>query len=590
MGLIPQEVISQILDRANIVDVIAEYIPLKQAGRNFKAPCPFHHEKTPSFVVNPDKQIFHCFGCGVGGNVVTFIMKQERMDFPEALRFLAQKTGVSIPITDIRNNQTNEIRQQILSVNELASKWYYQNLLSDKSEIAKTAREYLKSRGLSLESVTKFHLGLALGEWDSLLKFLRLQNFSASFLEKAGLVIAKNQSDGYYDRFRERVIFPIFNARTEVVAFGARALDQNNPAKYINSPETPLYTKGKYLYGLNWAKDAIGRQDAVIVVEGYMDFITPYVAGVENIVASLGTALTVDQIRLIRRYTKNIVMLFDADPAGQAAMLRSSDLLVEEGMSVKVAALSAGEDPDSFVRKFGAQAFLQCVSEAQSLFDFKIKVLLKKYSSGTIEDNAKIAGEMLATLAKFDNAIVQAEYVKRLAQVLMIAPEDLSLEMRKVKSTVPRTLSDGVVRKIVGEPIRPVEYSLLRLMLEEKDFIPLSRRDILLTDLQNQHIRDIVAKIFELFDNGCDPTVTALMSCFQEQGILDMISGIVSSEDFIAGDRQKIYRDCTLRLRQENLKNQRQEILRQMEVARNSDDHKTLEELSYAFNQLIKGS
>lgn len=590
MGLIPQEVISQILERASIVDIIAEYIPLKQAGRNFKAPCPFHHEKTPSFVVNSDKQIFHCFGCGVGGNVVTFIMKQERMDFPEALRFLAQKTGVSIPITDIRNNQINEIRQQILSANELSAKYYHQNLLSDKSEVAKIAREYLKSRGLSLESVTKFHLGLALGEWDGLLKFLRLQNFSASFLEKAGLVIAKNQSDGYYDRFRERVVFPIFNTRTEVVAFGARSLDQNNSAKYINSPETPLYTKGKYLYGLNWAKDAIGRQDAVIVVEGYMDFITPYVAGVENIVASLGTALTVEQIRLIRRYTKNIVMLFDADPAGQAAMLRSLDLLVEEGMSVKVAALSAGEDPDSFVRKFGAQAFLQCVSEAQSLFDFKIKVLLKKYSSGTIEDNAKIAGEMLATLAKFDNAIVQAEYVKRLAQVLMIAPEDLSLEMRKVKSTVPRISSDGVLRKIVGQPIRPVEYSLLRLMLEEKDFIPLSRRDISLTDLQNQHVRDIVSKIFELFDNGCDPTVTALMSCFEEQGILDMISGIVSSEEFIAGDRQKIYRDCTLRLRQENLKNQRQGILRQMEVARNNDDHKALEELSYAFNQLIKGS
>ncbi|MCB9758138.1 MAG: DNA primase [Candidatus Omnitrophica bacterium] len=591
MGLIPQEVISQILDRASIVDVIAEYIPLKQAGRNFKAPCPFHHEKTPSFVVNPDKQIFHCFGCGVGGNVVTFIMKQERMDFPEVLRILAQKTGVAIPVSDIRNNQANEIRQQILSVNELSVKYYHQALLSDKSEIAKTAREYLKNRGLGLESVVKFQLGLALEQWDGLLKFLRSQNFSASFLEKAGLVIAKNQNDGYYDRFRERVVFPIFNARAEVVAFGARSLDQNNPAKYINSPETPLYTKGKYLYGLNWAKDAIGRQDAVIVVEGYMDFITPYVAGVENIVASLGTALTVEQIRLMRRYTKNVVMLFDADPAGQAAMLRSLDLLVQEGMSVKVAALSPGEDPDSFVRKFGAPAFLQCVTQAQSLFDFKIKVLLKKYSSGRIEDNAKIAGEMLTTIVKFDNAIVQAEYVKRLAQVLMIEPEALSLEMRKVKPIATLMAADGEPsRKLLAQQIRPVERSLLRLMLEEKDFIPLSRRDIALTDLQNQHVRDIVAKIFELFDKGCDPTVTVLMSCFEEQGILDMISGIVSSEEFIAGDRQKIYRDCTLRLRQENLKNQRQDILRQMEVARNNDDHKALEELSYAFNQLIKGS
>ncbi len=323
MGLIAQEIITQILDRANIVEIIAGYIPLKQAGRNFKAPCPFHHEKTPSFVVNPDKQIFHCFGCGVGGNVVSFVMKQERMEFPEALRFLADKTGVEIPETEARNNPLAELRQQILKVNDVAAKFYHNNLLSDKSELAKSAREYLKNRGLGFDHASKFQLGLALDAWDGLLKVLREQNFSAGFLEKAGLLIAKNQGSGHYDRFRQRVIFPIFNARSEVVAFGARSMDKDNPAKYINSPETALYTKGQYLYGLNWAKDMIGRLDAVVVVEGYMDFITPFSAGVENVVASLGTALTVEQIRLIRRYTRNVVMLFDADPAGQAAMIRS---------------------------------------------------------------------------------------------------------------------------------------------------------------------------------------------------------------------------------------------------------------------------
>ncbi len=590
MGLIPQEIISQILDRANIVEIISGYIPLKQVGRNFKAPCPFHHEKTPSFVVNADKQIFHCFGCGVGGNVVSFVMKQERMEFPEALKFLAEKTGVEIPLEDVKNNQANELRQQILRVNGLSAKYYHQNLLSDKSDLAKTAREYLKSRGLSLESVVKFQLGLALEDWDGLLKFLRLENFGSSFLEKAGLLTAKNQGGGHYDRFRERIMFPIFNARDQIVAFGARSLDKNNPAKYINSPETPLYTKGNYLYGLNWAKDAIAREDAVIVVEGYMDFITPFTAGVENIVASLGTALTVEQIRLIRRYTKNIVMLFDADPAGQSAMIRSLDLLVEEGMSVKVAALSDGEDPDSFVRKFGKEAFVQSVNDALSLFDFKIKFLMKQNPSGTIESNAKIAGQMLALIAKFDNAIVQTEYLKRLAQILMIAPEALLLEIKKVKPGFVRVAPADAVHKTVDQPIRAVERNLLRLMLEEKDFVALSRRDVMLADLQNRHIRDIVSKIFELFDNGRAPTAPALMNCFEEQEILDMISGIVASEEVIAGDKHKIYRDCTLRLKQKNLKFRRREILEQMEIARNNADHKALEELSHAFNLLIKGS
>ncbi len=589
MGLIAQDIITQILDRANIVDIIAGYIPLKQAGRNFKAPCPFHHEKTPSFVVNPDKQIFHCFGCGVGGNVVSFVMKQERMEFPEALRFLAEKTGVEIPETQSQNNPVHELRQQILRVNDVAAKHYHQNLISDKSDLAKSAREYLKNRGLSLDDAIKFQLGLALDGWDGLFKVLRAQNLSAGFLEKAGLAIAKNQGGGHYDRFRERIMFPILNARSEVVAFGARSMDKDNPAKYINSPETPLYTKGQYLYGLNWAKDMIAKQDAVVVVEGYMDFITPFAAGVENIVASLGTALTVDQIRLIRRYTKNVVMLFDADPAGQSAMIRSLDLLVEEGMSVRIAALADGEDPDSFVRKYGAEEFKKAIADAHSLFDFKIKFLKKQYPSGTVEANAKIAGEMLATIAKFDNAIIQGEYLKKLAQVLMVAPEALSLEMEKVKPVVARTAPAEHQPKVVVHPIRPVERNLLRLMLEEKDFVPLSRRDIALADLQNRHVRDIVAKIFEMFDSGLEPTPTALLGCFEEQAILDTITGIVASEESIAGDRHKIYRDCTLRLRQENLKMRRQEILRQMDIARSSNDDKALEDLTVAFNQLIKG-
>lgn len=597
MGFIPQEIISQILDRANIVEVISGYIPLKQAGRNFKAPCPFHHEKTPSFVVNPDKQIFHCFGCGSGGNVITFVMRQERMEFPDALKLLAEKTGIEIPTQEVKNTQVHELRQQILRVNDLAARYYHHNLLSDKSDLAKNARDYLKSRGLSLETVIKFQLGLALESWDGLLKNLQSQNFSASFLEKAGLLIpssrepiGQTQGGGHYDRFRQRIIFPIYDGRGQTVAFGARSLEKDNPAKYINSPETPLYTKGHYLYGLNWAKDAISRRDSVIVVEGYLDLITPFSAGVENIVASLGTALTVDQVRLIRRYTKNIVMLFDSDAAGQAAMMRSLDLLIEEGMTVKIAALPTGEDPDSFVKKFGPEAFNQCIETADSLFDFKLKFLLKQYSAATIEGQAKIAGEMLQSISKLDNAIIRSEYLKRLAQALLIQPEALDTELKKIKPAYPVNRLAGLTTKpLVHEPIRPVERNLLRLMLEEKDFIPLSLREVTLADFQHLQVREIVAKMFELFENGRELNTSTLMSCFENQEILDLISGIVASEDFIAGDKHKIYRDCTQRLRQESLKGQRQKILRQMEMARNDGDAKTLEELTLAFNQLIKG-
>lgn len=587
MGFIPQDIIAQILDRANIVEVISGYIPLKQAGRNFKAPCPFHHEKTPSFVVNPDKQIFHCFGCGVGGNIITFIMKQERMEFPEAMRFLAEKYGITIPETEARNNPVYELKQQILRVNELAAKFYHDQLLSDKSELAKTAREYLKNRGLNPEWAKKLQLGVSLDAWDGLIKVLKEQNFTAAFLEKAGLVLPRNSGEGHYDRFRQRVMFPIFDGRGQVVAFGARTLDKENTAKYINSPETPAYTKGQYLYGLNWAKEAISRQDRVIVVEGYMDFITPFAAGVENIVASLGTALTLDQIRLIRRYTKNIVMLYDADPAGQAAMMRSLDLLIEEGMSVKIASLSEGDDPDSYIRKFGPQSFQERVEQADSLFDFKFKFLLKQFPDNTIESSAKIAGAMLQTVAKFENAIIRSEYLKQLAKVLRVQPEALDLELKKLK--LPTKVVAVVERTSrPTQPIRPVEQNLLRLLLEEKDFIPLSRQDVTLADFQNQHVREIVAKIFELFENGHEIITPTLINCFENQEILDIISGLVASEEAFVGDKQKMYRDCTQRLRLESLKGQRQEILRQMESARNNGDHKALEELTFAFNQLIK--
>ncbi|MCK5581933.1 MAG: DNA primase [Candidatus Omnitrophica bacterium] len=592
MTFIPQDVINQVLERSDIVEVVSSYIPLKNAGRNFKAPCPFHHEKTPSFVVSPDKQIYHCFGCDAGGNVISFVMQQEHMEFPEAVRMLAQKVSVTIPEQNVQGKPRAQARQGLCHVNDLAVKYFHRNLLSDKSAEAKAARDYLKGRGITLDVVEKFHVGFALEKWDGLIEFLRTQGVSLRLMEKAGLIISKTKGDGFYDRFRNRIIFPIFNIKKQCVAFGARTMEKDNPAKYLNSPETEVYVKGQHLYGMNWAKEAIGRQDSVIVVEGYVDFMTPFQAGVENIVASSGTALTVEQIRLIRRYTHNVVMLFDADQAGEKAMIRSLDLLVGEGMHVRVAALAAGEDPDSFVRRYGIEKFKARVTQARSLFDFKLTFLKNKYDAKSVEGRAEISAEMLATISRFPNAIIRSEYIKKLAQALFVSQEALLVELKKIsgKHLTPSQAGrkTGSEQAATTQKIRPVERNVLRLMLEEESFIPLTKAEVLLADFRNEHVRNIVEKIYEFCEQGNSVSIPALMSCFDDQKISQVISSLMTSENALVGDKKKIHQDCVNRLLQERMKSKRQEILHQMEAAKSSGDQKRLEELALEFNQLLK--
>lgn len=591
MAFIPEEIIRQVLDRSDIVEVVASYVPLKAAGRNFKACCPFHNEKTPSFIVNPAKQIFHCFGCGVGGNVITFVMSQERLEFPDAVRLLAGKVGVAIPAPDEKGERTTHLRQQLRRVNELAAAYFHHNLLSDKGPQAGAARRYLKDRQVDLAMVKRFQIGFALDQWDGLIQFLRKKDVTLKLMERAGLVVPQQRGEGYYDRFRNRIIFPIFDVNAKCVAFGARTMDPDNPAKYVNSPETPIYTKGNHLYGFHLAKETVGRQDEAIVVEGYMDFMTPYQAGAQNIVASLGTALTEAQIRLLRRFTKNVIMLFDSDPAGESAMIRSLDLLIEEGMSVRVALLTEDDDPDSFVRKQGIDKFLERIQQAESLFDFKLKFLTARYGLRTVESRAQISAEMLTTIDKFKNEIIRTEYIKQLAGRLALSEGALLSELGKVAGRSParRAAAGTGPRAATSEVVRPVERDLLGLMLTDQAYIPMIRQEVDLSDFQNKWVRDIVAKIYELFEQGRDASLSGLMSRFDDQKILKIISGLLASEDLLIGDKKRIHRDCIQRLKQERLRGQRRDILRQMEQARDVEDHQELERLTKAFNLLIKG-
>src|SRR3989344_3685874 len=505
MGLIPEEIIAQIIDRCDIVETISSYIPLKRMGRSFRAACPFHHEKTPSFIVNPDKQIFHCFGCGVGGNVVNFVMKQERMEFPEAVRFLAQKVNVSIPGDETpQAHHANNIRQAILRVNALAAGFFHKILLADKSAAAKNTRKYLKSQAIDLDAVRVFQLGFAPNQWDALLTHLKQEGISLRLMEKAGLIIPRENGQGYYDRFRNRIVFPIFDTRAHCRAFGARVLESAEGAKYLNSPETIIYTKGHHLYGFHLAKQAIAAEDCVVIVEGYVDCLIPYQAGVRNIVASLGTALTVDQIRLLRRYTPRVVMLFDMDPAGEAAMMRSLDTLIEEGLEVRVATLTDGEDPDSFVRRQGVDNFRNRIAAAQTIFDYKLDVLTRRHGMQTADAKAQIAAAMLPTICRFPNELIKAEYLKGLARALDVSEAALAKEYQKVGQAIATTIAAHLHEPpAVNEArARAVERGLLKLMIEKEEWIPKVKQDLTLEDFQDTKIRTAITRIFDFFENG----------------------------------------------------------------------------------------
>lgn len=587
MGLIPEETISQILDRCDIAETIASYIPLKRAGRNFKAVCPFHHEKTPSFVVNPDKQIFHCFGCGIGGNVIVFVMNQERVEFPEAVRILADKAGIQIPANDSQNSETASLKELVYKVNDLTAQFYHGALVSSGNDVGHVIK-YLKERGITLDTVKKFRLGFAADRWDSLLNFLRGKNIHIGLMEKAGLVIPKESRDGFYDRFRDRIIFPIFDVRSRSIGFGARAMKEGL-AKYINSPETAVYTKGNHLYGFHASKDSVREKDFVIVVEGYMDFLIPYQAGVGNIVASLGTALTTEQIRLIRRYTQNVVMLFDADAAGENAMVRSLDLLVEEGMSVKVAQLSSGEDPDSFVRKFGAEKFNECIAQALPLFDYKLKILTGRFSHKTVEGKAKISAEMLSTISRFQNAVLKFGYVKQLAQALAVPEEALVIELQKANTALgKRPEPEKKTLQPVPVGVSAAERNLLKLMLEDVAFIPLIREELQVSDFMDDKIKKVIHQIFDAASQGKDIKASSITHTLDDKQIAQMVSELVASDEIIISNKAQVCRDCIQHIKSNRMKVMRQNLREQISTAERSGDKNRLDELKHQFNQLIK--
>jgi len=409
--MIPDEIVAEILRRTDIVELIGGYLPLRAAGKTHKALCPFHTEKTPSFIVNPERQIFHCFGCGEGGDAISFLVKHERFTFLEAVRFLADRAGVSLP-RERAGGGAGEGRLQVLDAQREAVAHFRANLRGAEGA---AARAYLEGRGLGAELIDRFQLGYALPRWDGLLRALRSKTLPEKLLEAAGLVIPRQNGSGHYDRFRHRVMIPIWDVSGKVVAFGGRAMEAEE-VKYINSPETAVYRKGTHLYALNLAARAVREKRQAIVVEGYFDAIMLHAAGFEQTVATLGTALTTEQARLLGRYTDTVVLLFDPDAPGIGAARRNLEQLINVELDWRIVLLPEGLDPDEYVRRHGAEAFQAALDAGQDLVEFFLDRRVSGLDTRDPVQRARAADRLVEVVAMIDNPIRREGYLQRVAQ------------------------------------------------------------------------------------------------------------------------------------------------------------------------------
>jgi DNA primase len=447
-SLIPEQVIDEIKARSELVAVVEQYVRLeKRSGSNYFGLCPFHAEDTPSFSVSPSKQIYYCFGCHKGGNVIHFIMDIEKCTYPQAIQMLAERAGIQIPEPDDEAYRLrSELNKQLMAIMLEAARYYYLNLVS---EAGLPGRQYVQKRGLTVQTIKKFGIGYASEEWDGLLNHLRSRNFNQEdLLIKSGL-FKKGKNGQFYDLFRHRLMFPIMDVMGRVIAFGGRVLDDSLP-KYINSPETPIYVKGRHLYGLNLAKSS--RQAGLIMVEGYMDVLALHQAEVSNTVASLGTALTESQAALLRKFAEEVTIAYDSDLAGQAAALRSLDILSGRGIKVSVLQVPDGKDPDEFIHRNGAERFRALLPKALPLMDFKLLVARRQSSAGDNLDLIAYQDLACDILSREENAIIRELYSSRLAEELNTSLDSVlrEIERRRLGPSRPETAGQRRPRLLVG--------------------------------------------------------------------------------------------------------------------------------------------
>ncbi|TLM67336.1 MAG: DNA primase [Deltaproteobacteria bacterium] len=547
MSRINEETVREIRERSDIVEVISGYLPLKRSGGNYLGLCPFHQEKSPSFNVNAPRQIFHCFGCGTGGNVFTFIMRMEGLTFPEAVKRLGEKAGIAVEETPVTpaDRQRRDQREKLLRINEAACTFYHRLLLEDAAGAA--GRRYLRQRGFEGELVRTFRLGFAPDQWEALVTHLAGQGFSREELRTAGLVREGSGGRGDRDLFHNRLLFPILDPEGRVVAFGGRVLDDGTP-KYLNSPETPVYQKGRTLYGLYQGRDAIRQARAVLVVEGYFDLLALHRAGIGNVVAACGTALTADHARLLKRYAEQTVLVFDADKAGRQATFRAMDALLPEGMAVSGVSLAAGEDPDSFLAKQGAAAFRTRLAEAKPALELFLDEQLALHGN-SIEGVARAGEEVLARIRRLPSDLERNLYLKRLAARTGLDEALLQGKGRGGGPPRPAVASPAPVsapqRPSAGPAERAQEF-LLRLMLLEDDRYRRRVREEGAAGLFASLVQREVAEHLLALEDDAGRLPRELIAATLSPAAQGVLSGLLLAEGQAAWAEQpeKIFADC----------------------------------------------
>jgi DNA primase len=462
MPQIPEHIIDEIRQASDVVDIVGQYLPLKKLGNTYKTLCPFHQEKTPSFNVNPQKQIWHCFGCGKGGNVYTFLMEYDKVSFVEAVRTLAQKAGIKIPETraDFKDGQHDLLYQ----ANELAARFFSDNLADPKNA---SAREYLEKRGITKETRELFRLGYAPNEWDGFIKYAGRSGLSLPLLQESGLIVARETGSGFYDRFRHRIIFPFFSLGGRVIGFGGRSLEQSPQAKYLNSPETPIYHKGRGFYGFSQTKSAVGDAGYAILVEGNFDLIVPFQAGYKNILATAGTALTPDQARLLSRYARRVVVCYDPDQAGQSATERAVEPLLEAGLDVKAALLPPNMDPDAFIRERGAEEFGALIKNAITFVEFLVMRTSMQRDLSQISEKSKLVNDLAGLMVKVEDTVSRSHYIKETSDLCGV-DESLVLDLLRKKQGLSPKQAAAPGNEL---PQTDWEHEIFALLIKRPQFL-----------------------------------------------------------------------------------------------------------------------
>ena len=503
---ISNEVIAQVLERANIYDVISRYTTLKRAGSSAKGLCPFHSEKTPSFSVSEQKQVYHCFGCGASGSVINFVCNIENLSFVEGVKFLGDMYGIRVEDTAFTDDRLAKRKSRIYEMNKLTARFFYDNLISEKGY---EARKYLLERGLTNETINRFGLGYAENSFNSLITFLKGKGFTDYEISDAGLS-ARKENKRPYDFFRNRVMFPVFDVRGNVIAFGGRVLDDSKP-KYLNSPETPVFDKRKNLFGLNIAKKSNSKK--LILVEGYMDVISLHQHGANTAIASLGTSLTEDHAKLLKRYADELVLCYDSDGAGQTAASRAIEILSKHDIKTKVLALNGAKDPDEFVKKFGLNKFLESIESSKVPVLHNIGAIKAKYDITVPEQKVEFLKQASFELAKLNSAIEREIYIKEVAKMADVSFETLNLQVKRSASGMQKKAMDTEKQNIIrdlkqktiikdnsSKLIEELEMQLLNLMFYN---IPVSnyvKENFDINSLSNNLFKEFAEKITAIYE------------------------------------------------------------------------------------------